>query len=174
MKKKEKKKNRLKPTELIKKAAQNMNETISTKYQLAPETIEKKSLNPNDGKYFQEIYDFMRIKKIENNQMRKAKYDQKIDRRKKTLRSPLNLDEKVLVLAERLKKKDAPGNLYKASTDNIPFFNRNRIFTIFKRAKLNNDTYLYWVEEDGKKIGGRLLRQELFALNNQFLRWDLF
>ena len=55
------KKNRLKPNELIKKAAQNMNETISTKYQLAPKTIGKRSLNPNDGKYFQEIYDFMRI-----------------------------------------------------------------------------------------------------------------
>ena len=147
-----------------------MNETISIKYQLAPETIEKKSLNPNDGKYFQEIYDFMRIKKIENNQMRNAKYDQKIARRKKTLRSPLNLGEKVLVLAERLKKKDAPGNLYKASTDNIPFLNRNRIFTIYKRAKINNSTYLYWVEEDGKKINGRFLRQELFGLNNQFLR----
>ena len=56
-----KKKKRLKPNELIKKAAQNMNETISTKYRLAPETIEKRSLNPNDSKYFQEIYDFMRI-----------------------------------------------------------------------------------------------------------------
>ena len=29
-----------------------MNKTISTKYQLAPETIEKRSLNPNDGIYF--------------------------------------------------------------------------------------------------------------------------
>ena len=38
-----------------------MNETITTKYQLAPETIEKISLNPNDSKYFQEIFDFMRI-----------------------------------------------------------------------------------------------------------------
>ena len=158
-------KNRLKPSELIKKATQNMNETVLTKYQLAPQTIEKRSLNPNDGKYFQEIYDFMRIKKIENNQMRNDKYDQKIDRRKRTLRSPLNLDEKVLVLAERLKKKDAPGNLYKASTDNMSFFNRDRIFTIYKRAKLNNGTYLYWVEEDGKKINGRFLRQELFAIN---------
>ena len=55
------KKNRLKPSEKIKKAAQNMNENILTKYRLAPETIEKRSLNPNDGKYFQEIYDFMRI-----------------------------------------------------------------------------------------------------------------
>ena len=110
----------------------------------------------------------MRIRKIENNQMRNDKYDQKIDRRKRTLRSPLNLDEKVLVLAERLKKKDAPGNLYKTSTDNVPFFNRDRIFSIYKRARLNNGTYLYWVEEGGKKINGRFLRQELFAINKQF------
>ena len=86
------------------------------------------------------------------------------------MRSPLNLDEQVLVLAERLKKRDAPGNLYKASTENTSFFNRSQILTIYKRAKLNNGTYLYWVEEDGKKINGTFLRQELFALNNQFLR----
>ena len=61
---------RLKPNDLIKKAGQNMNETISTKYQLAPETIEKRNLNPSDGKYFQEIYDFMRLRKIETNQSR--------------------------------------------------------------------------------------------------------
>ena len=60
-----------------------MNETIWTKYQSAPEKIEKRSLNPNDGKYFQEIYDFMRIRKIENNQMRNNKYNEKIDKRKK-------------------------------------------------------------------------------------------
>ena len=112
---------RIKPNGLIQKAAQNMNETISTKYQLAPETIEKRSLNPNDGKYFQEIYDFMRLRKIETNQMRNDKYNQKIDRRKRKLRSTLNLNEKVLILSERLRKKDTPGNLYKASTDNIPF-----------------------------------------------------
>ena len=139
-------KNRIKPNDLIKKAAQNMNETISTKYNLPPETIEKRSLDPTDGKYFQEIYDFVRLRNVENSQMRNDKYDQKIDKRKRKLRSPLNLDQKVLVLAERLKKKDAPGNLYKASTDNMPFFNRNRIFTIYKRVKLNNGTFLYWVE----------------------------
>ena len=127
-------------------------------------------MNPNDVKYFQEIYDFMRIRKIENNQMRNDKYNQKIDRRKRTLRSPLHLDEKVIVLAKRFKKKDAPGNLYQTSTDNIPFFNRNCIFTIHKRAKLDNGTCLYWVEEDGKKINGRFLREELFVLNKQFAK----
>ena len=34
---------------------------------------------------------------------------------------PLNLAEKVLVSAERLKKKYTPGNLYKVSTKNMPF-----------------------------------------------------
>ena len=147
-----------------------MNETISTKYQLLPETIEKRSLNPNDGKYFQVIYDFMRLRKIETNKSRNDRHNEKYDRRKRKLISPLNIDEKVLVLAERLKKKDTAGNLYKASTDNIPFFNRNSIFTIYKRAKLNDGIYLYWIEENGKEIEGRFLRQELFALNNQFLR----
>ena len=82
-----------------------MNEAISTKYQLAPETVEKRSLNPNDGKYFQEIYDFMRLWKIETNQTRNDQYSEKLDRRKRKLRSPPNLDERVLVLAERLRKK---------------------------------------------------------------------
>ena len=76
----------------------------------------------------------------------------------------MNLSEKVL--AGRLKKKDAPSRLFKASTENMPFFNRNRIFTVYKRAKLNDGSYLYWVEEDGKKI--KFLRQELLAVNNQF------
>ena len=148
-----------------------MNNVNSTKYELAPETIEKRSFDPNDGEYFQEICDFMRLKKIGNNRLRNEKYGEKLDKRKRKLRSPLNLEEKVLVLAERLKKKDVvPGNLYKASTENIPFFNRNRILTIYKRAKLENGIYLYWLEEKGRKIIGRFLRQEPFALNNQFLR----
>ena len=60
-------KNRIKLNDLIKKVAQNINKTISMKYQLAPETIENRSFNPNNSKHFQEIYDFMRIRKIENN-----------------------------------------------------------------------------------------------------------
>ena len=82
------KKKRMKPNELIKKATQNMNETIPTKYGFAPETIEKRSLNPKDGKYFQEIYDFVRLRKIENNQMRNEKYE-KLDRRKKNFKKSI-------------------------------------------------------------------------------------
>ena len=92
----------------------------------------------------------MHIRKIETNQTRNLKNDQKRDRRKRQLRSPLNLEEKVLVLAERLKEKDAPGSLYKASTENIPFFNGEHIFTIYKRAKLENRIYF-----DDDYAGGR-------------------
>ena len=60
--------------------------------------------------------------------------------------------EKVLVLAEWLRKKDAPGRLYKSATENKSFFNRDKIFTISERSKLNNNTDLYWLKENGKKI----------------------
>ena len=150
-----------------------MNETISTKCRFAPENLENTSLNPKDRKYFQEIYDFARIRKIENNQW-EMKNIMKNWIEEKTFRIPLNFAEKVLVLAEMIRKKDTPGRLYKSSTENIPFLNTNRVSTIYKRANLENETFLYWLEEDGWKVKGRFLRQELFALNNQFLRWDLF
>ena len=95
----------IKPNELLKKAAKNMNETNSTKYGLPLETVEKKTLDSTDGDYYRKLYDFLRLKKVENNQHRNDKYDAKLDRRKRKLRNPLYLDEKVLVLAERLKKK---------------------------------------------------------------------
>ena len=100
--------------------------------------------------------------------MRNDKYNKKIDRRKRKLRSPLNLDEKVLILSERLRKKTRLEIFTKLLQTIFLFSNRNRIFTIYKRANLNNSTYLYWVEDDGKKINGRFTRQELFALNKQF------
>ena len=96
-------------------------------------------------------------------------FDSKIDRGKKRLRGPLEKREKVLLLAERLKKKDAPGRLYKSTTENKNLFIRNRIFKISERSKLNNHIYLYWLKEDGWKIKNRFLRQELFTLKDQFV-----
>ena len=160
---------RLRPLQVIKKAVENMNETISTKYGVSPESVEKNTLDFEDGKFNREMYDFQRIKKVDNNNYRNRKYETKKDKRRKKLRNPLYLDEKVLVLADRLKKKDAPSKFFKASTDNIPFFNREKIFRIYKRAKLDNGSYLYWLEdENNKKVEGRFLREELFALRNQF------
>ena len=65
-------KKRIRPNELIRKAVQNMNETISIKYGFVPETIEKRSLDQKDGPYFNEIYYFVRLRKVEKKQNKKC------------------------------------------------------------------------------------------------------
>ena len=67
------------------------------------------------------------------------------------MRDPLEIGEKVLVLAECLRKKDTPGRLYKSTTENKSFVNRDRTLIISERSKLNNNTYLYWLKENGQK-----------------------
>ena len=49
-----------------------MNETISIKYGFVPETIEKRSLDQKDGPYFNEIYYFVRLRKVEKKQNKKC------------------------------------------------------------------------------------------------------
>ena len=84
------------------------------------------------------------------------------------MRSPLEIGEKVFVLSERLKKKDAPGKFYTSSTENKTFFNRPRIFTIVNRSKKKTSKALFIGSKKAiKKINGRFLRQELYALSNQ-------
>ena len=79
------------------------------------------------------------------------------------MRDPLNIGEKVFILSSRIRKKDAPGSFYKTTTENRPFYNWKEIFTI--KDVVNNDgIYNYWL----KKLQGRFLREEIFALNAQF------
>ena len=124
---------RIKPNELIKKAIFNFNNTRSAKYGYSPGQIEEQALNPKTGKYFQEVYDFHHLMKVKENRDQVERFDAKLDRREKRLRDPLEIGEKVLALAKRLRKKDAPGRLYKSTTENQSFFNRDRTFIISER-----------------------------------------
>ena len=82
-----------------------MNKTPSEKYGVEPDTIGKKSLASES---FRITYDFHRLKKIKKNADRLNKYENKIGCRKKTrFRQKLQPGESVLVLADRLRKKDA-------------------------------------------------------------------
>ena len=71
--------------------------------------------------------------KVKENRDQVERFDAKLDRREKRLRDPLEIGEKVLALAKRLRKKDAPGRLYKSTTENQSFFNRDRTFIISER-----------------------------------------
>ena len=86
------------------------------------------------------------------------------------LRKPLKVGERVLALAECLKKNDAPKYLYKSTTEMVSFFDREQIFVVRKVVKTSKDNYLYWISKKGnnKIIDKLFLRQELFALNDQF------
>ena len=164
------KKTRLNSKKLIKNAVENMNRTNSQKYGYPPETVERKSLSDD---IFQEIYDFHRIVRVSKDAARYKRYDIRVDKknsRRRKLREPLTVGEKVLVLAERLKKKDAPGSLLKSTTESIPFFNRREIFIVRKVLPMQNSSYNYWIlkSSEGEIINKRFLRQELFALKNQF------
>ena len=99
-----------------------MNKIASQKHGFSPDFVDEKTLNDEN---FCEIYDFHRLVKVQKFAERYEHSDIKSDTRfPKKSRSPLEISEKVLVLAERLKKKDAPGTLYKSTTENMLFFNR--------------------------------------------------
>lgn len=57
-----------------------------------------------------------RIEKTKLNHEKLKRYDdKKYNRKKKKLRESLNINKKVLILAERIRKKSAPGKFYKQS-----------------------------------------------------------
>ena len=74
------------------------------------------------------------------------------------------------MLAERLKKKDESGKLYKSSTQNISFFNIDETFLINKREKLDEIYYYLLTKENSNKlIKNRFLRQEIYSLWESFV-----
>ena len=86
-------------------------------------SLKKLKKKPLENDKFREKYDFYRLQKIGKDIARQNRYDVKKDlRRPKKLIDPLNVGVKVLVLAERLKKKEASGKLYKSTTQNKTFF----------------------------------------------------
>ena len=104
------------------------------KYVLSREEIERRSLA---GGQFKTIFSMHRIEKTKEVHDRLARYDKKryAEKRNK-LRESLMICENVLVLAERIKKKAAPGKFYKQSVRNISYFNKDRTFIIRKNNRL--------------------------------------
>ena len=158
---------RIDPRKLIRNTVENMNKTNSQKYGIPPEEIEEKSLATNE---FREVYDFYRMVKVSKEADRYERSDIRFDKKLRAkLRNPLLVGEKVLALAERLRNKDTSRNLHKSTTENMSFFNREQIF-IVRKVVPRDDSHNYWISktEDGEIIDKRFLRQELFALKNQF------
>ena len=68
---------------------------------------------------------YLILKKQNNKLNRLDKYDQKkYAAKKKKLWKNLDVGEKFLILAERIKKKSAPGKFYKKTVQNISYFKK--------------------------------------------------
>ena len=81
----------------MEKPVDNMNNLPFAKYKQTPNEIEKDSLNSEASK---EIFIFLRLKKIIEENVKQEKFNKKNQERKKVkLRSPLEVEEEVLVLA---------------------------------------------------------------------------
>ena len=128
-----------------------MNSVQSEKYELSPEEIEKKTLS--SGR-FRTVFNMHRIDKTNLLHERLDKYDKKkYSAKRRKLRENLSTGEKVLVLAERIKRKPAPGKFYKQSVQKITYFNKEKTFSIIKKQNIDKIDY-YWVKnlETNRKI----------------------
>ena len=72
------------------------------------------------------------------------------------------------VLAERIKKKIAPGKFYKQSVQNISFFNKDTVYTVRKKQIIDGIRY-YWVKSPIADLPKHFSRSEIFALRSIFL-----
>ena len=121
-----------------------MNNMKSVKYGLSPEEIEKRSLA---GEQFKTIFNIHRIEKTKRLHDRLDRYEKKYySAKRKKLSEELMIGEKVLVLAERIKKKALPGRFYKQSVQNTSYFNKGKTFMIRKKQSINNITF-YWLTD---------------------------
>ena len=142
------------PKRIIGISTQNMNVTTSVKYGVAPERIEQEALKS-------ERFRILFNKKLHG---RLERYDEKVyQRKRKKLREKLNVGERVYVLAERIRKKSAPGKFYKQTVQNISYFNKETVYLIRQGKKVNN-IYFYWLNN----LKNRFVRSELFALKENF------
>ena len=127
--------------------------------------------NVQQDKNFHKFYDFYSLVKVQKDAKRYKHNNIRQEGKKcKNLREPLFAGKKVFVLVERLKKKESLGVFYKSTTENKPFFNENVIFFIRRIALLDNSCN-YWISKtvNGEIINETFLRQELFALKEEFI-----
>ena len=158
---------KISPAKIIERSTLNMNLMKSRKYGLSPEEVERRSLA---GERFKTIFNMHRLEKTQKLHRRLDDYDvRKYSTKRKKLRDELFVGEKVFILAERIKKKAAPGKFYKQSVQNISYFNKDRTFIIRRIQTIDGIKY-YWLKDaqNNKNLAKRFQRTEIFALRGNF------
>ena len=94
----------------------------------------------------------------------------KYSAKRRELQKNVNVVDRVLVLAEGIKKKLAPAKVCKQSVQNIACFNKEQVFSIRTKQKVDKITY-NWLKnvKNNKFLTKRFQRNKLFALKNNFI-----
>ena len=124
---------------------------------------EKKSLS---SERFRTLFNFHRTERTKLVNDRLDTYDKKkYKAKRRKLRENLNIGEKVLILAERIRKKSAPGKFYKQSVQNNSYLNKEKTF-----KKIDKIDY-YWLKnlQTNRNLKKIFQRTELFAIKNNFI-----
>ena len=153
------------PNKIIEISTKNMNIQPSKKYGISPDEVESRALKIEK---FTTLYNMHRIEKTGKLNIRMVRYDQIKYSKKKKLQQDLKIDEKVNLLAERIKTKSAPGKFYKQSVQNISYFNKEMVYIIRKKQMIDGIRY-YWVRSPINDLPKGFLRTELFAIKSNFL-----
>ena len=153
------------PNKIIEISTKNINIKPSKIYGISPDEVESHTLK---SEKFRTLYNMHRIEKTRKLNIRIDRYDQKkYSNKRKKLQKDLKIGEKVYLLAERIKKKSAPGKFYKQSVQNISYFNKETVYTIRKKQLIDGIRY-YWVRSPINDLSKRFLRTEIFALKSNF------
>ena len=78
------------------------------------------------------------------------------------LEKPIKNQEKKFLFYQSTRRKRTHVENFIKTPQKIIFFNRDSIFTIVNRSKINDQGFIYWIKESNKKINSRFLRQELY------------
>lgn len=62
------------------------------------------------------------------------------------------LRRKSVCFSRKTKEKRCPCKLYKSSTKNKSFFNKNQLYTVSKRVKASKDTLYCWLYKKVKTV----------------------
>ena len=116
------------PTKIIATSSGNMNSVLNEKYGLSPNETEKKSLSSEKFRKLFNLHRIERTKKLHDRQVRYVK--KKYGAKRKKLRENLDIGEKVLVLAEIIRKKSGAFLL---------FYEKNKKGLRSKSFKKNNN-----------------------------------
>ena len=83
------------------------------------------------------------------------------------------MGEEVLILASQIRKKGNPGRFYKSSVDNKSYFHNKEAFLIKNRQKIEEKFLLTKIYKNWKKLKFRFLRENFFAISNNFIDFSV-